>query len=95
MMMLIASFSGKVYSLRAKEIERKEREIKTMKVELKQIIDELTDAINLPKGQKVTALIDIDKIVGWTIADVYEDGSIKPISDKKFNNLKELISEYK
>ena len=30
----------------------KERRIKTMKVELKQIIDELTDAINLPKGQK-------------------------------------------
>ena len=66
-----------------------------MKVELKQIIDELTDAINLPKGQKVAALIDSDKIVYWTIVDAHEDGSIKPISDKKFNNLKELISEYK
>ena len=73
----------------------KERRIKTMKVELKQIIDELTDAINLPKGQKVSAIIDTDKIVGWTIVEVHEDGSIKPISDKKFNNLKELISEYK
>ena len=73
----------------------KERRIKTMKVELKQIIDELTDAINLPKGQKVSAIIDTDKIVGWTIVDVHEDGSIKPISDKKFNNLKGLISEYK
>ena len=66
-----------------------------MKIELKQIIDELTDAINLPKGQKVAALIDIDKIVSWTIVDVHEDGSIKPISNKKFNSLKELISEYK
>ena len=66
-----------------------------MKIELKQIIDELTDAINLPKGQKVAALIDIDKIVCWTIVDVHEDESIKPISNKKFNNLKELISEYK
>lgn len=65
-----------------------------MKVELKQIIDELTDAINLPKGQKVAALIDTDKIVSWTIVEVHEDGSINPISDKKFNNLKELISEY-
>ena len=65
-----------------------------MKVELKQIIDELTDAINLPKGQKVAAVIDIDKIVCWTIVDVHEDGSIKPISDKKFNNLKELIEKY-
>ena len=73
----------------------KERRIKTMKVELKQIIDELTDAINLPKGQKVSAIIDADKIVGWTIVEVHEDGSIKPISDKKFNNLKGLISEYK
>ena len=78
-----------------REMLRKEREIKTMKVELKQIIDELTDAINLPKGQKVAALIDSDKIVCWTIVDVHEDGSIKPISNKKFNNLKELISEYK
>lgn len=66
-----------------------------MKVELKQIIDELTDAINLPKGQKVAALIDIDKIVSWTIVEVHEDGSINPISDKRFNNIKELISEYK
>ena len=41
------------------------------------------------------ALIDIDKIVCWTIVDVHEDGSIKQISNKKFNNLKELISEYK
>ena len=65
-----------------------------MKVELKQIIDELTDAINLPKGQKVAALIDTDKIVSWTIVEVQEDGSINPISDKKFYNLKELISEY-
>lgn len=73
----------------------KERRIKIMKVELKQIIDELTDAINLPKGQKVSAIIDTDKIVGWTIVEVHEDGSIKPISDKKFNNLKELILEYK
>lgn len=66
-----------------------------MKVELKQIIDELTDAINLPKGQKVSALIDVDKIVSWTIVEVHEDGTINPISDKRFNNIKELISEYK
>ena len=66
-----------------------------MKVELKQIIDELTDAINLPNGQKVSALVDNEKIVGWTIVNVHEDGTIVPISDKNFNNIKELISEYK
>lgn len=69
--------------------------LETMKVELKQIIDELTDAINLPNGQKVSALVDNEKIVGWTIVNVHEDGTIVPISDKKFNNIKELISEYK
>lgn len=69
--------------------------LETMKVELKQIIDELTDAINLPNGQKVSALVDNEKIVGWTIVNVHEDGTIVPISDKNFNNIKELISEYK
>ena len=36
-----------------------------MKVELKQIIDELTDTNNLPKWQ-------IDKTVGWTIVELQE-----------------------
>lgn len=66
-----------------------------MKIELKQIIDELTDAIDLPNGQKVSALVDNDRIVGWTIVNVYEDGTIAPVSDKKFNNIKELITENK
>jgi len=65
-----------------------------MKVELKQIIDELTEAINLPDGQKVSALIDGNRIVGWTIVNVHEDGNIVPVSNKKFNNIKELISQY-
>ncbi len=65
-----------------------------MKVELKQIIDELTDAIGLPEGRKVAALVDDGKVVGWIIVDVYENGRIKPISDKKFNNIKELLIAY-
>ena len=65
-----------------------------MKIELKQIIDELTEAINLPNGQKVSALIDNNRIVGWTIVNVHEDGTIVPVSNNRFNNIKELISQY-
>ena len=65
-----------------------------MKVKLKQIIDELTDAIGLPEGQKVGAIVDKGNVVGWIIVDVYENGRIKPISDKKYNNIKELLTNY-
>lgn len=65
-----------------------------MKVELKQIVDELTEAIGLPEGQKVAALVDNDKVVGWTITKVLENGTIVPISNSNFNNIKELIERY-
>lgn len=64
-----------------------------MKVELKQIIDQLTETISLKEGQKVSALVDEDKIVGWMIVDVFEDGTIKPIDTKVYKNLRELIYE--
>jgi hypothetical protein len=68
-----------------------------MKVELKEIIDQLSEAINLPEGFKVSALIDDkhnNKIVGWTVVKVYEDGTIKPINNN-YNRLKDLITMYK
>lgn len=68
-----------------------------MKVELKEIIDQLSEAINLPEGFKVSALIDDEhdnKIVGWTVVKVYEDGTIKPINNN-YNRLKDLITMYK
>ena len=67
-----------------------------MKVELKEIIEQLSEAINLTEGYKVSALIDDEqdnKIVGWTIVKVFEDGTIKPVN-KNFDNLKELIKTY-
>ena len=67
-----------------------------MKVELKEIIEQLSEAINLAEGYKVSALIDDEqdnKIVGWTIVKVFEDGTIKPVN-KNFDNLKELIKTY-
>ena len=67
-----------------------------MKVELKQIIDQLTKACGLSDGYKVSALIDDEnnKIVGWTIVRVYENGRIEPINDVKFKNIDELINAY-
>ena len=67
-----------------------------MKVELKEIIEQLSEAINLTEGYKVSALIDDEqdnKIVGWTVVKVFDDGTIKPVN-KNFDNLKELIKTY-
>ena len=67
-----------------------------MKVELKEIINQLSEAIDLAKDYKVSALIDDEhdnKIVGWTVVKVFEDGTIKPVN-KNFKDLKELINTY-
>ena len=69
-----------------------------MKIELKPIIDQLTEAINLEKGYRVSALIDEDdnnKLVGWTIVKVLEDGVILPQCDHKYDNIKQLIQAYR
>ena len=62
-----------------------------MKVELKEIIDQLTEAVNIKKGEKVSALIDEGKIVGWIIVKVNDDGTIKPINDTVYNNIRSLL----
>lgn len=66
-----------------------------MKVELKQIIDQLTEAICLKEGYKVAALIDDDgeTIVGWTIVGVDNEGNLTP-SGIKFKNIDELLKAY-
>jgi hypothetical protein len=68
-----------------------------MKVELKEIVDQLTEAIELKPGYKVSALIDTDngdKLCGWLIVQESEDGTIAPVDGTKFNNLKELLEAY-
>lgn len=62
-----------------------------MKVELKEIINQLSEAIQLDNGTKVSAIIDGNSIVGWTIVTVFDDGTIKPVNDKVYKNLKELL----
>jgi hypothetical protein len=67
-----------------------------MKIELKPIIDQLSEAIELDDGYKVSALIDNrEDIVGWTIVRVFEDGRFEPIDkDLQFNTIKDLIEAY-
>jgi hypothetical protein len=67
-----------------------------MKNILKEINEQLSEAIHLAYGYKVSALIDDkqdDKIVGWTIVQIFDDGNIKPVG-RKYNNLRELIKSY-
>ncbi len=67
-----------------------------MKIELKDIINQLSQGIDLDEGFKVSVVIDENnnnKIAGWTVVKVSEDGTIEPI-DKIYNNLKELIDAY-
>ena len=68
-----------------------------MKIELKEIVDQLTEAIELKLGYKVSALIDTDnndKLCGWMIVQESEDGTLTPVDGTKFNNLKELLEAY-
>ena len=73
-----------------------------MKVELKPIIDQLSEALRLSENKKVAAIIDEtnnNEIIGWTIVEVNEDGTILKSSLIKgkmlfctFGTLKELFN---
>lgn len=67
-----------------------------MKIELKPIIDQLSDAIELDNHHKVSALIDEDnnELLGWCIVEVFEDCTIEPIDDHIYKDIKELIHAY-
>ncbi len=66
-----------------------------MKVELKPIIDQLSEALDFEEKKKVAALVEDEKIVGWTVVNVQDDGTLIPIpSADRFNTLKELFTFY-
>lgn len=68
-----------------------------MKVELKEIVDQLTDALNFNDNTKVSALVDsdTDRIVGWTRVKVDEDGTIEMVdNDEKFDTIKQMLQFY-
>lgn len=63
-----------------------------MKVELKQVVDQLSEALLLPENYKVSACIDGEcDIVGWTIVKVEKDGTLTPLYDHMFKNIQELM----
>ena len=64
-----------------------------MKVEIKEVVDQLTKAFALREGYKVAMNIDDDgHIVGWSIVKVEEDGTI--IAQWSTPSLEELIRHY-
>lgn len=69
-----------------------------MKVELKGICEQLTEALPLKKNQKVAACFKeagSEELVGWVIVkENKKTGAIEPASDK-YPNLKALFDAYK
>jgi len=72
-----------------------------MKIELKQIIEQLNEAIHLKPDFTVAAMFNEDEpvdgceIIGWTIAEKHEDGTVVPIVGfDGFKTIKELIEAY-
>ena len=65
-----------------------------MKIELKQIIDQLSEDMNLQKPYRVAAIVDDETktIIGWTVAKVSDDGTPIPIEELKCKSIKELFS---
>lgn len=64
-----------------------------MKVELKQIIEQLTELVGLEEGYKVAALVDTktNVVEGWYVVKVLEDGKIIPIETLNFKTVKEMM----
>ena len=66
-----------------------------MKVELETICNQLAEAIGLPCGTNVAALIDEkngDELKGWCVVRVHPDGQTSPINSERYATIKELMS---
>ena len=62
---------------------------------LSQVVDQLTEALDLQEGSKVAALIDGERIAGWTRVYVYDDGTIEPVpGEHSYSSIKELFEAY-
>ena len=67
-----------------------------MKVELREIVDQLSEALNFADGYKVSAALDEGKIVGWVPVKVGEDGTLTPLGHGNvFKNIKALFDYYR
>lgn len=63
-----------------------------MKIEIKQVTEQLTRALHLAKDLKVAVLLDDAKnISGWCVVRQEEDGSIHPVSNR-YDDLAHFLS---
>lgn len=66
-----------------------------MKIELKTIVDQLSDVMKLPEGYKVTALMEDDgTLTGWTVTRVSRNGEIEPVLSNAHETIKEMIDDW-
>jgi hypothetical protein len=62
---------------------------------LSQVVDQLTEALDIQEGSKIAALIDGEKIAGWTRVYTYDDGTIEPVPDEpSYCTIKDLFAAY-
>lgn len=62
---------------------------------LSQVIEQLTDALGIQEGSKIAALMDGERIAGWTRVYTYDDGTIEPVpNEPSYGSLYELFKAY-
>ena len=67
-----------------------------MKIELKEIVEQLSDALGLENGLKVAACFKepgSEELVGWIIVKINKDGNVLP-QGEKVDSLKDLFEKY-
>ena len=62
---------------------------------LSQVIEQLTEALDIQEGCKIAALMDGEHIAGWTRVYTYDDGTIEPVpNEPSYGSLNELFKAY-
>jgi hypothetical protein len=68
-----------------------------MKIELKLVIDQLTELLNLSGNRKVSAVINEEydnEFLGWCLVRQEEDGTIVPQLGTRVPTIKELYDNF-
>lgn len=64
-----------------------------MKIELKEISIQLSDALGLKEPNRVAVITDGEHALGWRVVSVAEDGSLTQIS-KDYDSIKEMFDDF-
>jgi len=68
-----------------------------MKIELKLVVDQLTELLNLSGNRKVSAVINEEydnEFLGWCLVRQEEDGTIVPQLGTRVPTIKELYDNF-